>query len=944
MQRSSESSATPPSPEPVPRSSPFNGLQPFEEADADYFFGRDHEIDVLIDALWAYPYTVLYAGSACGKSSVLRAGVYRRLWQQARAEQEAVGSVSFLPVIIVDWSMEAKQSLDLVGSLERAVERSRQRARDEGITLTPDARLLVILDQMDDYFWYTSQKVPEQDPFWIELSKRAGTSSGSLSLLIGIRDDAFHFLDEASALDSRLIRNTFRLDEMTDQQLRSAILEPLRVYTERVTPARCDANFPSDVISCFQPKAKRDWPPRNEPRVPLPILQLVLGRLWERAVQETGDTGVICLRAPGDGPNLVTKAVEEHLLSVLESKPEETPLLAGIIQETVTPEGRGFAASVPEIVSNLRKQLGACGAEIQGLLESLTARRIYQRHPGDGSQDYYEPIHSVVATQAIAWLRSYQEEQDRKAAIEEARNAAQKLHDEELRSQKHKAQLKERELESRLQLERQEAETRRARIVRNLLLAFLVVGMVAAAFVFSWQQRQARRFAHQSGLVRLLDRFDQTALRGTRDAIRSAANPAAFAASRCLDPQRPDLCPDEHLRERSLSTLHRIVAVTGAFRRDGYMGGVTGLDWSADGRSLAIATGGRGLFVVGLDQERKAFATVANRLPEVPDQTHGFSSIRFLSTGNVAATKLYTGEVYILSRQALRTATSVSQNGLYRFELDQTRSRFVAGTSKGSVHTGVIDGDAVHAKQWPTEKIYPFGGAVITAAAVSPKADYYAAAAGTGGIVAIWRSGPNGAIRSGRGFCLSDTAASWTSLLRSGLLRVQYEDTPDLRVQTLAWSPVLGRNELFVGCGNERTAPDKETVGGNGGVIRVHGDGTLEVLWVSKLHDRIVDASWSPSGRYVATVGRDGNVLVSKRENGAPLFWLPLRAAYGYTIRWSGDERRLAIGDSAGRVTVFPVSPDGTAAELMQIAAKENPGPLLSAKQCYEYFGNAGCP
>ena len=64
---------------PRERRSPYQGLVPYTEADADWFFGRDEWCEVVGDNLRAYRITVLYGASGVGKSSVLRAGLLRRL-------------------------------------------------------------------------------------------------------------------------------------------------------------------------------------------------------------------------------------------------------------------------------------------------------------------------------------------------------------------------------------------------------------------------------------------------------------------------------------------------------------------------------------------------------------------------------------------------------------------------------------------------------------------------------------------------------------------------------------------------------------------------------------------------------------------------------------------------------------------------------------------------
>src|SRR5215470_15492175 len=63
--------------------SPYRGLEPFDERDAAFFFGRERETRLITASLFASPLTLLYGASGVGKSSVLRAGVLPRLRERS---------------------------------------------------------------------------------------------------------------------------------------------------------------------------------------------------------------------------------------------------------------------------------------------------------------------------------------------------------------------------------------------------------------------------------------------------------------------------------------------------------------------------------------------------------------------------------------------------------------------------------------------------------------------------------------------------------------------------------------------------------------------------------------------------------------------------------------------------------------------------------------------
>lgn len=70
--------------------SPYRGLAAMEEKDADYFFGREHETDEVLDVLAGAPdrLPVIIGNSGVGKSSLAQAGVISALKRQARPDGE----------------------------------------------------------------------------------------------------------------------------------------------------------------------------------------------------------------------------------------------------------------------------------------------------------------------------------------------------------------------------------------------------------------------------------------------------------------------------------------------------------------------------------------------------------------------------------------------------------------------------------------------------------------------------------------------------------------------------------------------------------------------------------------------------------------------------------------------------------------------------------------
>src|SRR5881275_2799687 len=69
--------------------SPFPGLRPFEPEESELFFGRDDDIQDILDRLRRTRFLAVVGASGCGKSSVVRAGLVASLKDGFMADASA---------------------------------------------------------------------------------------------------------------------------------------------------------------------------------------------------------------------------------------------------------------------------------------------------------------------------------------------------------------------------------------------------------------------------------------------------------------------------------------------------------------------------------------------------------------------------------------------------------------------------------------------------------------------------------------------------------------------------------------------------------------------------------------------------------------------------------------------------------------------------------------
>ena len=67
---------------------PFKGLRPFYEEDAEYFCGRDEDVEAVMNMLMVHRLTILHGAAGVGKTSFLRAGVAHAMNQEAKRNRE----------------------------------------------------------------------------------------------------------------------------------------------------------------------------------------------------------------------------------------------------------------------------------------------------------------------------------------------------------------------------------------------------------------------------------------------------------------------------------------------------------------------------------------------------------------------------------------------------------------------------------------------------------------------------------------------------------------------------------------------------------------------------------------------------------------------------------------------------------------------------------------
>ena len=424
-----------------PRTSPYQGLQPFAERDAPFFFGRDAERTILAANLMAARLTLVYGASGVGKSSVLRAGVIHQLREQERQADLATGAPRLLAVYHNQWSGDpVARLIDRVGQ---------EIARALGLAVPPSAApsgglaetlaawtarwhldLLVILDQFEEYFLYHRD---EDGPgsFAAEFPPAVERADLPVSFLIAVREDALARLDRFKGRIPNLFENYVRIRHLTASRAEAAILKPLARLNQSVPDQEPWTTEPElvrrvlegvqvgqvvlAVVGRGQAAAAARPPP--DPPIETPYLQMVLTRLWARETEQgSRRLRLRTLEALG-GPQQI---VRTHLDEALDGLPTaQQEMAAALFHYLVTPSGSKIGHSAVDLANYTRFS----AERVRAVLAALSAPdarivRPVPAPPGLGEEPRYEIFHDVLAPAILGWRAQWAARRQAEAAAQ----------------------------------------------------------------------------------------------------------------------------------------------------------------------------------------------------------------------------------------------------------------------------------------------------------------------------------------------------------------------------------------------------------------------------------------------------------------------------------------------------------------------------------------------
>ena len=441
---------------------PYKGLNPYTEADADFFFGRDSDRDSIINSLKVRRLTILYGESGVGKSSVLRASVASKLRQEAKNNLGQKKKRQFAVVVFPPDLPDLEKNNQLpqkylswedepIAALKKQIEEDIKKTIPK-INKSPNlnwsftktlqkwiegfdeqegcGELFIILDQFEEYFLY-HPKEGRAGTFAMEFPRAVNKLNLRVNFLISIREDSIAKLDRFKDSIPNLFNNYLRIEHLNKGAARAAIVEPvneynrqhaksIRVATALVKEVLNQIGQSQDDLKSGNGKGGLDKPShKSHSRIEAPYLQLVMIHIWE----EVQKAGLRSLQPEILNEKLggVKKIVKSHLNEAMRSLSEsEKDIAASIFQYLVTPSGTKITYPALELAKPTRVN----EMQIATLLEKLSKPEYRIVRPVGSLPNQppearrFEIFHDVLAQPILDWRRRHLAWEKRKQALE----------------------------------------------------------------------------------------------------------------------------------------------------------------------------------------------------------------------------------------------------------------------------------------------------------------------------------------------------------------------------------------------------------------------------------------------------------------------------------------------------------------------------------------------
>jgi hypothetical protein len=483
---------------------PFRGLEVFDEAHAEFFFGRDALTQQLVEQLREDRFLAVIGPSGSGKSSVVRAGLIPQLRQGGlpgsaswpvvvmRPGSHPLESLAarLVPVLELPGSPIAEQGaiLDLLGKDERGLHNAISTVVATG---SADARVVIVVDQFEEIF-APDADAHGRDRFVANLLYASSIAGGQAVVVLTMRADFFGKCASIPALAARIADRDVLVSPMSEEELREAIVKPAQRVGLELEKGLVDTIL-DDLGAGLGV---------------LPLLELTLLELWEgrrgrwltvdRYGEIDGVHGAIAKRAEAAFARLTAdqqRAARRVLLRLTSpGDGTEDSRRRATLAELVPPgPGAGDARAVIDELTNARLLTTneEPGGEVIDVAHEALIRSWPRLHEWVAEDPAALRVHRRLTETANAWLAAGRDPSDlyRGSRLDEALKWASRDPEELNESERAflDASVRQRDQDLRTR------ERRRLIVGAGIGIAVFAIAATAVVALVNWQRAESER-------------------------------------------------------------------------------------------------------------------------------------------------------------------------------------------------------------------------------------------------------------------------------------------------------------------------------------------------------------------------------------------------------------------------------------------------------------------